>query len=165
MPVAGGCGMTRKLGRRAWRQWWSRRCTKQRKKGRDLDGRVVTPLHSAQEWRKRLGRSQPIDFGPVEGRPAPLTPAMLVGMTMGARKRAARQDAMGVRTAVHDFRTSLRIGQKLRPCPGCNMCGDTCGACEDLCPDDTKCLQCGRVMYSAVICDSSGVLPARKDKR
>lgn len=44
--------------------------------------------------------------------------------------------------------------------------GPRCGClwlCSSCLPG--QCLQCGRVMYSAVICDSSGVLPARKDKR
>lgn len=125
-----------------------------------------------------------------------IVPRSLVGMTQGARKRAARAACVGHRFKMQrlklvwfrcwardvrgriatesdldtlkryaNARANLRIGQKMRPCPGCNMCGDTCGACEDLCPDDTKCLQCGRIMYSAVICDSSGVLPARKAKR
>lgn len=54
----------------------------------------------------------------------PFTARSLVGMTMGARKRAARIDCFGIRTKVHDFRTLLRIGERLRPCPGCPQCTD-----------------------------------------
>jgi hypothetical protein len=169
---------------------------------------------SSAEGRPLLSarRNGVIDMSLNRRKDKQIVPRSLVGMTQGARKRAARAACVGHRfktkrlklvwfqcwardvrgrtkaeifamaytrghlsTATEsdleslkryaNARANLRIGQKLRPCPGCNMCGDTCGACEDLCPDDTKCLQCGRVMYSAVICDSSGVLPARKATR
>ena len=94
----------------------------------------------------------------------------LVGMTQGARKRAAWQEAT---IAPHRFTYGMgikvyRIGQRLRPCPGkhgCVNCTRTCGACEDQIPDDTRCLQCGVVMTTeGPFCDGSGVVPARPRK-
>lgn len=149
-----------RTGRRAWRQWSNRREYKRRRQARKHQVEY-TPLMGWNKQRKANNEG----IRPPEKLAKPLTASSLPGMTMGARRRAARADCYDIRTLVHDFRNHLRIGERLRPCPGCNMCGDTCGACEDLCPDDTKCLQCGRIMYSAVICDSSGVLPARKAKR
>ena len=71
-----------------------------------------------------------------------MTPRSLVGMTMGARKRRAlsaqEDDALSrlMRDPLkvlfghfdaHDnaeqYRKSYRIGQRLRPCPGCQECG------------------------------------------
>ena len=46
--------------------------------------------------------------------PKPFTARSLVGMTMGARKQA--WDMMGY------LRSDLRIGERLRPCPGCPEC-------------------------------------------
>jgi len=103
--------------------------------------------------RQYIGTWGTVDGDGVEFaiKPVPFTPRSLVGMTQGARKRAARQDAMGVRTAVHDFRTSIRIGETLRPCPGCARCG------LDVCLEGPNCRWCRE--YG---CDGSGVLPARR---
>ena len=50
----------------------------------------------------------------------------LVGMTMGARKREARNEDDYTRSAEYLFqRTKYRIGQRLRPCPGCPSCTDS----------------------------------------
>jgi len=76
-----------------------------------------------------------------------LTARTLVGMTMGARKRAARADCYYIRTSVHDFRNQLRIGQRLRPCPGCEECRGY---------DDG---------IGVIHCDGSGVLPAKSQRR
>lgn len=123
------------------------------------------------------------------------TPRSLVGMTMGARKRAARvecvkhpfkvrrlkllwfkcfcRDAARRQETEQDrkclalyveLRAKYRIGQRLRPCPGkhgCRNCTRICGACEDQCPNDTRCPRCGSVMTTeGPFCDGSGVLPA-----
>ena len=75
-----------------------------------------------------------------------MTPRSLVGMTMGARKRAARlqymlhtyeivpirREALSVfapcDAASHTYKRAwrmYRIGQRLRPCPGCPSCTDS----------------------------------------
>lgn len=97
----------------------------------------------------------------------------LVGMTQGARKRAARYDAQHLDTYRLHSRIArqyelYRIGKRLRPCPGkhgCVNCTRTCGACEDQIPDDKRCLQCGVVMTTeGPFCDGSGVIPAKARK-
>ena len=92
----------------------------------------------------------------------------LVGMTMGARKRAARRwlwpddnrrDALrmfrdmaaewtnnGEKYEYMLARKSYRIGQRLRPCPGCAGCWPKFLA------------------LNTHVCDGSGVLPARAKK-
>ena len=107
--------------------------------------------------RQYIGTWGTVDGDGVEFaiKPVPFTTRSIVGMTQGARKRAARQDAMGVRTAVHDFRTSIRIGETLRPCPGCCACS----------PCNVSRIHLVRLCTSAyprTICDGSGVLPARR---
>lgn len=108
--------------------------------------------------------------------PRPFSARSLVGMTMGARKRAAWYQALrssydgnGGPISNRELRLSLttlspavlavtvprewrrqirakyRIGQRLRPCPGCCECQGCYGS--------KKC---------SVLCDGSGVLPARK---
>lgn len=88
-----------------------------------------------------------------------ITARSLVGMTTGARKRAVRREFDLVPcpeylTTIQDrmqwyllrgpyLRAKYRIGERLRPCPGCMEC-DPSGF--------------------ASICDGSGVLPARKEK-
>jgi len=135
-----------------------------RKRARKTNGGKARKMILVQWW----GRD------PLPLPPKPFTTRSIVGMTQGARKRAARQDAMGVRTAVHDFRTSIRIGETLRPCPGCCACWG-CSAVTIL-GEITEC--CGpktrgksrrqiRAMrkWEARMwddCDGSGVLPARR---
>ena len=140
----------------------------------------------------------------------PFTSRSLVGMTMGARKRAAYYEALRssydgdggpisnrklrlcLRTALLtpevlsdsvpldyrlDVRAKYRIGQRLRPCPGCPECehgkcwrcancGTTKGLC-DLTLAEVRC-KCGkgcglwRISFPATtVCNGSGVLPAR----
>lgn len=142
-------------GRRFWRSWaksyrrWLNR--DDRRRYRDLydDEPLVKHQYTWFEAKKQFGP------GLLCSKAKPLAPRSLVGMTQGARKRAARQDAMGVRTAVHDFRTSIRIGETLRPCPGCCACS----------PCNVSRIHLVRLCTSAyprTICDGSGVLPARR---
>ena len=122
----------------------------------------------------------------ADGLPAltrrPFTPRSFVGMTMGARKRAARRwlwPWMQRREALHDFREMIteapgvkveyhlsrrryRIGERLRPCEGCLRCR-SCAGCEVLTFEGDTCEDCGRETPMATeSCDGSGVLPARK---
>ena len=83
--------------------------------------------------------------------PKPFTARSLVGMSMGARKRAYRaavaelEQAEVWRGDVVD-RKRLRIGERLRPCPGCRAC----------------CLHPNGLNNLISWCDGSGVMPARK---
>ena len=64
-----------------------------------------------------------------------MTPRSLVGMTMGARKRACREDqklevagedmSAAALSLLHEIRLMYRISQRLRPCPGCDKCTDS----------------------------------------
>ena len=116
-----------------------------------------------------------------------MTPRSLVGMTMGARKRAARAQYMYAAYVLrdcrryvlrlfadtddgvsHDYkqaRKMYRIGQRLRPCPGCNDCGYA--------PTITMWRLSRDAMWTSGslavkhirnICGGSGVLPAKKAK-
>ena len=94
----------------------------------------------------------------------------LVGMTEGAKKRHARNDARHPDGSSPRWRlgrayAEYRLGVRLRPCPGkhgCRNCTMTCGACEDEIPDDTKCKRCGSVMTTdGPFCDGSGVVAAK----
>jgi len=97
-----------------------------------------------------------------------MTPRSLVGMTMGARRRAARAQYMYGAYILRDCRRYVlrlfsetkdgvsseykrawrmyRIGQRLRPCPGCAKCdpcmigyGSFCGGDPRLfTPDETR---------------------------
>lgn len=77
----------------------------------------------------------------------PFIPRSLVGMTQGARKRRARKVAQARGLKPYMLHEEYRIGQRLRPCPGCCSCGPCFGP-----------KPCRRV------CDGSGVLPERKSK-
>ena len=119
-------------------------------------------------------------WGTVDGdgveyavKPKSFTARSLVGMTMGARKRAAwalaatthqhrdysdpdqlfnaEVDAEQARQWAENLKaasTKYRIGERLRPCPGCCACGVSDPGNE----------------YPIPWCDGSGVLPSRKDK-
>ena len=98
----------------------------------------------------------------------------LVGMTMGARKRAARAQYMYAAYVLrdcrryvlrlfadtddgvsHDYkqaRKMYRIGQRLRPCNGCAECAYITW------------IGGRQVRNTEFICDGSGVLPAKKAK-
>ena len=96
--------------------------------------------------------------------PKPFTPRSLVGMTMGARKRAWLSNALypvvfpsGIVTDETEMQAGYSwqeirddwplLGQRLRPCPGCEECRGY---------DDG---------IGVLHCDGSGVLPATKTKR
>lgn len=128
----------------------------------------------------------------------PFSPRSLVGMSMGARKRAARcaavkhpmrkrvklvwfkcwardmhrrimtiDDEMAQRR-YDDARARYRIGERLRPCPGCCTCWGADSSGEDV----NKRGRSRRELrayrkWSATLaddCDGSGVLPARRPK-
>lgn len=116
----------------------------------------------------------------------PFTARCLVGMTMGARKRAALYDAarsgappisnrklhlclapprpktMCLEDWRRECRSKYRIGERLRPCPGCLKC-EACIGCEALEFVGALCEQCGKERQPIYVsCDGSGVLPARK---
>ncbi len=138
-----------------------------------------------------------------------MTPRSLVGMTMGARKRAALYESLFNQDTSHikmtnkqlrmvwrnvwplsawarsereTLRKPYRIGQRLRPCPGCAQClRCQCGnsasciglyeawtkhqkaepACNECCGHGCEDGHCDKVDD---ICDGSGVLPARAKK-
>lgn len=114
----------------------------------------------------------------------PFKTMSLVGMTQGARKRAWLRGALNdylfphqnSTGAEHDVRSDYswseirvdapflgtKLGERLRPCPGCSTCARPCHYCEMQEPDDSRCPRCGQVMYSTPICDGSGVLPAKR---
>ena len=121
-----------------------------------------------------------------------MTPRSLVGMTMGARKRAARYESLFNQDTSHikmtnkqlrmvwrnvwplaawarsereKLRKPYRIGQRLRPCPGCAECGHT--PTVKLWKLSRNALWVsGRLGVRNIkhICDGSGVLPARAKK-
>ena len=113
-----------------------------------------------------------------------ITTRSLVGMTQGARKRAWLRGALNdylfphqnSTGAEHDVRSDYswseirvdapflgtKLGERLRPCPGCSTCARPCHYCEMQEPDDSRCPRCRQVMYSTPICDGSGVLPAKR---
>ena len=105
-----------------------------------------------------------------------MTPRSLVGMTMGARKRAARlqymlhtyeigpirREALSVfapcDAASHTYKRAwrmYRIGQRLRPCAGCLRC--QCRSAFDAWPELGE-----ELAKDHPTCDGSGVLPSRR---
>ena len=161
-------------GRRAWREWM-RKANPRRK--------LRPPTHSicrlAREGRRHIGPIPPAT-------PKPFTPRSLVGMTQGARKRAARAELTGA----HQVGTwseipagivrevyrgpHYRIGQKLRPCPGCCACwghriSSAYGEIAECCGPQTSGKRKSQIKAMrkwqetlADNCDGSGVLPARR---
>ena len=101
----------------------------------------------------------------------------LVGMTMGARKRAADRVAVAAlgNDRAHAYtreygsylrsgeylgaywaaRETYRIGEKLRPCAGCLRC--QCRSAFDAWPELGE-----ELAKDHPTCDGSGVLPARR---
>ena len=110
-----------------------------------------------------------------------MTPRSLVGMTMGARKRAwlaGRIDSIVFPDGIHTDDLEMKsayswseirrwwqsfgwqlLGQRLRPCPGCHTCMPGVKGWHI---DKVR----GRFKMPTIAwsCDGSGVLPARKDK-
>ena len=109
----------------------------------------------------------------------PFTPRSLVGMTMGARKRAADREAVNAlgKDRAHAYtceygsylrsgeylgaywtaRAKYRISERLRPCAGCLRC--QCQTAFDAWPELGE-----ELAKDHPTCDGSGVLPARKSK-
>lgn len=102
-------------------------------------------------------------------RSKPFTPRSIVGMTQGARKRAARAELIGAHQVgtlseipagiVRDVYRGphYRIGQRLRPCVGCLRC--KCRSAFDAWPELGE-----ELAKDHPTCDGSGVLLARKPK-
>ena len=97
-------------------------------------------------------------------RSASFTTRSLVGMTMGARKRKAWTRYQSARFLCDDvnsdwtaWRSTYRIGQKLRPCVGCLRC--QCRSAFDAWPELGE-----ELAKDHPTCDGSGVLPARAKK-
>ena len=94
-------------------------------------------------------------------RSASFTTRSLVGMTMGARKRKAWTRYQSARFLCDDvnsdwtaWRSTYRIGQKLRPCAGCLRC--QCQTAFDAWPELGE-----ELAKDCRTCDGSGVLPAK----
>ena len=94
-----------------------------------------------------------------------MTPRSLVGMTMGARRRRLWHeffDEAWDGATINTFRTEAakyRLGQRLRPCPGCHTCMPGVKGWHI---DKVR----GRFKVPTIAwsCDGSGVLPARAKK-
>ena len=112
-----------------------------------------------------------------------MTPRSLVGMTMGARKRAVLKEMdrkdhpeNGQRLDYWEVRAKYRIGEKLRPCPGCCACwghriSSAYGEIAECCGPQTSGKRKSQIKAMrkwqetlADNCDGSGVLPARRSK-
>jgi len=118
-------------GRRSWRKWVRRQ---------DLRRKHKQPKGSVCRMARQARRHLPLVPGVVPSEP--FTARALVGMTMGARKRA--WEMMGY------LRSDLRIGERLRPCPGCFDCAVECWVCHE--PHDPP----------DELCGGSGVIRAGK---
>ena len=97
-------------------------------------------------------------------RSASFTTRSLVGMTMGARKRKAWTRYQSARFLCDDvnsdwtaWRSTYRIGERLRPCVGCLRC--QCRSAFDAWPELGE-----ELAKYCLTCDGSGVLLARKSK-
>jgi len=148
-------------GRRRWRKW-----AKKNGAGRgDFADYRRFRRHGDSTYEGVVGMRP----GVVPSRP--FASRSLVGMSMGARKRAARRwlwPEMNRKEALQDFREMIaeapgvkfeyklerrryRIGQRLRPCPGCFDCGVECWGChnphepDDECCGETGVIRAGRL--------------------
>ncbi len=152
-------------GRRAWRRWMRR--VEHNPKLRP-PGKSISRL--AREGKRHLGSIPPTP-------PKPFTARSLVGMTMGARKRAHRAAMVGldyedgVRFTLTTS-TKYRIGERLRPCLGCCACwGHRISSVAECCGPQTSGKRKSQIKAMrkwqetlADNCDGSGVLPARRSK-
>lgn len=157
---------------------------------RACDGQAKFCALTGAQCKRKSGRKNGLyipskkDKTEPETKVKPFKTMSLVGMTQGARKRAWLRGALNdylfphqnSTGAEHDVRSDYswseirvdapflgtKLGERLRPCPGCSTCARPCHYCEMQEPDDSRCPRCGQVMYSTPICDGSGVLPARR---
>lgn len=170
-------------GMRAWRATARRWRRKQNRANRMIGAPWINDASGRWYRRQRAFYHQ----RPVI-QPRPFSERSLVGMTMGARKRAALSELMAaaqtpepreVAGQVLDFaRREYRIGQRLRPCPGCPDCvtqmqdrwvdgrrveGEAVRHRNGCSHDDRSGYCCfGDVIRLVGYCDGSGVLPARR---
>ncbi len=133
-------------GRRAWRKWAKRRrrLYAQLQKSLSVSSKSDPSPYRGVICRRKKKAAE--GRGPRAVPVKPFTPRSLVGMTMGARKRRARGL---VGDLGHMLYGDYRIGQRLRPCPGCPAC--TTSRC-----------QWG---VGPGCMDGSGVLPAKRSAR
>lgn len=144
-------------GRRAWRKWAKRRrrLYAQLQKSLSVSSKSDPSPYRGVICRRKKKAAE--GRGPRAVPVKPFTARSLVGMTMGARKRAAWAEYQGAILAQDgeeigswdDARAKYRIGQRLRPCPGCPAC--TTSRC-----------QWG---VGPGCMDGSGVLPAKRSAR
>ena len=131
-------------GMRAWRQQARRWRRKQNRANRRTGAPWIAD--GTGRWYRR----QQIWFTQRPVLPARVYPCdFVVGMTQGARKRAVLREMQREDHPLHNYRLDYwearalyRLGERLRPCPGC-----------------AECSTCEREWIR--ICDGSGVLPAR----
>lgn len=176
-------------GMRAWRKAHKAMRRRENRGRTEREGK----MQPAARWSRRHWLDAPEHNAILTQRPVieprPFSPCSLVGMTHGARKRAARVEAekeLGASRiagyareygshlrsgeylgAYATQRAKYRLGQRLRPCPGCESClGRECIGCEggQLFEGDV-CERCGRTATGERICDGSGVLPAKRHRR
>ena len=141
-------------GRRAWRKWAKRRrrLYAQLQKSLSVSSKSDPSPYRGVICRRKKKAAE--GRGPRAVPVKPFTARSLDGMTMGARKRAAFRDLQADNFAVETLvkierteeRAKYRIGQRLRPCPGCPAC--TTSRC-----------QWG---VGPGCMDGSGVLPAKR---
>ena len=139
-------------GRRAWRRFAKQQRRKVNRRNRQTGTPWINDADGAfyRHEQKHFEQRPIVPVGPFTAR-------SLVGMTMGARKRA--WEMMGY------LRSDLRIGERLRPCHGCTACNNTmscCGCRHGYEPWDNR--YAHHICDPEGPCDGSGVLPARKQK-
>lgn len=110
---------TKPGGRRGWRKWAKSR-------------RFKMNSHHRKLYRGAIMRKKQPERTPMRARPLPVD--HLVGMTQGARKRAAHKAQAAVRVLLKGqpadaanlklLRGLYRIGERIRPCWGCPKCTD-----------------------------------------
>ena len=147
-------------GRRAWRRFAKQQRRKVNRRNRQTGTPWINDADGAfyRHEQKHFEQRPIVPVGPFTAR-------SLVGMTMGARKRAYRaavaelEQAEVWRGDVVD-RSRLRISERLRPCPGCFHCqpGE-----KGWHIDKTRSGRF-RTPALALACNGSGVLPAKSTK-
>jgi len=143
-------------GRRAWRKW----LRSQRKHDKDSWSALLGAVRGRASYaRKHRGTNagQGLPEEPGTDTVRSFTARSLVGMTQGARKRRARGL---VGDLGHMLYGDYRIGQRLRPCPGCSLCKGVVGCYACYPKFDQDCDACVNGM--SCLCDGSGVLPAKR---
>lgn len=99
--------VSRLNGRRGWRRWAKSR-------------RRHMNEHHRKLYQGAVMRKKQPERAPIRAQPPALD--HLVGMTQGARKRAARSIAKRYDLKPYMLHEELQVGQRLRRCPGCADC-------------------------------------------